>query len=272
MGRAMQVVAQLVGDGLERLLLPPAEADVMQGVAWGRHDELGSPAYWAAQSWLWGLEEPDHYRLGGSLGEELLACMLGGYGIPAEVGLSAYYRLRSSLAEAPCGLYNEAFVREELSRPLRINGRDVRYRFANQKARYVSAAFRKLDDHAHELPDRALRDRLTTLSGVGPKTASWVVRNLRGSDEVAILDIHLLRAGRMLGIFEPALTVERHYPRLEAAFLGFAAAIGARPSILDSVMWMTMRRIPRLLLEGMAVKNQTRSAQPVGAGSLDFAH
>lgn len=268
----MQVVIQVVGDGTEQLLLPPPESDVMHGIAWGRHEELGSPAYWAAQSWLWDLEEPDHYRLGRSLAEELLACMLGGYGIPAEVGLSAYYRLRSSLAESPNSLCDEDFVREELSRPLRISGRDVRYRFPNQKARYVSAAFQALGDDVSGFSDRDLRDRLTRLPGIGPKTASWVVRNLRGSDEVAILDVHLLRAGRMLGIFEQGLSVERHYAHLEAAFLSFAAAIGARPSMLDSVMWMTMRRIPRALMQGMVAGRQKHIAQPLGAHAIDFAH
>ena len=265
----MQAVIHLVADRTEQLLLPCAEMDVMPDLRWGGHDALGSPAYWAAQSWLWELEAPDHYRLGSSLREELLACMLGGYGIPAEVGLAAYERLRSSLAEAPSSLCNEAFVRAELSRLLTVNGRNVRYRFPNQKARCVSTAFQALDDGAQELSDRALRDHLTTLSGVGPKTASWVVRNLRGSDEVAILDIHLLRVGRMLGIFEQTLTVERHYPHLEAAFLSFASAIGARPSILDSVMWMTMRAIPRSVLVGMTAGG--RSVQPMGADTLDFA-
>lgn len=265
----MQVVIHVVGNEAMRLLLPPAEVNVVRGVAWGRHDEIGSPAYWAAQSWMWGLDEPDHYRLGRTLGEELLACMLGGYGIPAEVGLAAYDRLRPSTAGGAERLCDEAYVHRELSRPLHVCGRDVRYRFANQKARYVSAAFRELGDDEDGLADRALRDRLVSLPGVGAKTASWVVRNLRGSDEVAILDIHLLRAGRMLGIFDDELTVDRHYPQLEAAFLRFAAAIGARASILDSVIWMTMRRLPRPVLSGMlagarAGAVQTTYAEVVG--------
>lgn len=256
----MQIVIHVIGDEAMRLLLPPAEAAVMRGMPWGRHDELGSPAYWAAQSWMWGLDEPDHYRLGRTLGEELLACMLGGYGIPAEVGLAAYDRLRPRLAKEPGRLCDENFVLTELSRPLRVCGRDVRYRFAKQKARYISAAFCNLSDDADGLADRALRDRLVALPGVGPKTASWVVRNLRASDEVAILDVHLLRAGRMLGIFDNTLTVERHYSHLEAAFLGFATAIGARASILDSVIWMTMRGLPRHVLGGMLQGAQANAA------------
>lgn len=247
----MQTVIHISGEQILQLLLPPPGARVVDGIHWGRHDELCSPAYWAAQSWMWQIEEPEHFRLGRTLAEELLACMLGGYGIPAEVGLAAYDRLRPFAINPSGPLCNEAFVHDALMQPLRVRGREVRYRFVNQKARLLSAAFRCFDPAAASLPDRRLRDRLQELPGVGPKTASWVVRNLRGSDEVAILDVHLLRAGRMLGIFETALTVERHYPCLENAFLHFATAIGARPSILDSVMWMTMRRLPRPVLSGM---------------------
>jgi thermostable 8-oxoguanine DNA glycosylase len=93
-----------------------------------------------------------------------------------------------------------------------------------------------------------LRDALVTLPGVGPKTASWIVRNWRGSDEVSILDVHILRAGRTLGIFPEEWRVERNYRELEEAYLAFARDIGARASILDSVMWMTMRRLPPSLV------------------------
>ena len=113
----MQVVIHLVESGTMRLLLPPAEAPVLNSIAWGRHDELGSPAYWAAQAWMWELDEPEHYRLGRTLREELLACMLGGYGIPAEVGLARYRRLRPSAADALGRLCDEAYIRTELSRP-----------------------------------------------------------------------------------------------------------------------------------------------------------
>lgn len=257
---ATQLVQHLDGEQVRRLVLPPAGSSVVPGLLWGRHDELCTPAYWAAQSWMWELDEPEHYRLGRTLREELLACMLGGYGIPAEVGLAAYDRLRPQAAGSGQALCDEAQVRAQLAAPLSVGKCQVRYRFVNQKSRHVSAAFRALGADAETLPDRCLRDHLTGLPGVGPKTASWVVRNLRGSDEVAILDVHLMRAGRMLGVFDASLEVGRHYARLEGCFLRFAAAIGSRASILDSVIWMTMRRLPRALLNGMMTEMPVRSA------------
>lgn len=240
-----QRVLSLSGGRLHSLDVPAAD-EMVHGwdFPWGDADRPLTPAYWAAQAWMWKLDAPDHYRLGGSLEEELLACMLGGYGIPAEVGLAAYDRLRKCMHASPDALSEDRAVFDALSTPFRVGDRTVRYRFARQKAGYVAAAFRALPDIDRSQDDVALRDELTKLRGVGRKTASWVVRNLRRSDEVAILDVHILRAGRALGIFEPDLTVERHYLALEAAYLRFAASIETEASILDSVMWNTMRLLP----------------------------
>jgi N-glycosylase/DNA lyase len=235
----------LVNGSLETLPLPdPADRLGDTDLFWGRHEELCTPAYWAAQSWAWELSHPNHYRLGRSLEEEVLACLLGGHGIPAEIGLAANRRLRDRLREAPGDLLDESLVKELLSLPLQVNGREARYRFAGQKARYIAASFAALGTLDLSADDRSFRDALTSLPGIGPKTASWIIRNWRASDEVAILDIHILRAGRDLGIFPTSLKVERHYRDLEVRFLDFAAQIGARASILDSVMWMTMRQLP----------------------------
>ena len=85
--------------------LPSADQRLdINGLVWGFAEEIGSPAYWAAQAWMWEVEAPAHYKLGRSLEEELIACLLGGYGIPAEVGLAAYERLRAVNVESPCRL------------------------------------------------------------------------------------------------------------------------------------------------------------------------
>lgn len=233
--------------------LPSADQHLdINGLVWGFAEEIGSPAYWAAQAWMWEVEAPAHYKLGRSLEEELIACLLGGYGIPAEVGLAAYERLRVVNAEDPCRLLNEESVLELLADPLELNGKFVRYRFARQKSTYLAGSMRALRYLDQDAPDRVLRDALTTLPGIGPKTASWIVRNWRDSDRVSILDIHILRAGRMLQIFPEEKSVNRHYLELEEAFLDFAEAISVRASILDSVIWMNMRQIPAAILRRLA--------------------
>ncbi len=211
------------------------------GLKWGDACILMTPAYWSSQSWIWEKEAPEHYRLGRTLTEELIACLLGGYGIPAEIGLAAYERLRRVGSDDPEVLKDAEKVEKLLTEPLCVRDRAVRYRFANQKSRYLALAMQQLPAIDDQADDIELRDNLCSLKGIGPKTASWIVRNWRGSDEVAILDIHILRTGRTLGLFGEDLSVEKHYSEIERLFLDFAKDIKAKASILDSVIWMTTR-------------------------------
>ena len=79
------------------------------------------------------------------------------------------------------------------------------------------------------------------LPGIGPKTASWIVRNWLGSDDVAILDVHVLRAGILMGLFPEDCRLPKDYEVLEKKFLDFARAIQVRASLLDAIMWRDMR-------------------------------
>lgn len=243
--------------------VPSAEETIGSGsLQWGMAEELLTPAYWATQAWMWEVEAPEHYKLGNTLEEETLACLLGGYGIPAEVGLAAYERLRERFIDDPQALKHEETVLEMLLEPLDIGERKVRYRFAKQKARYISAAMTAMPQVDRAGSDRDLRAKLVDIPGIGLKTASWIVRNWRNSDEVSILDIHILRAGQILGVFPKEQTVEKHYLILEDSYLEFAASISVRASILDSVMWMTMRQMPNSLIKKLLGEEVDDPAAP----------
>lgn len=243
--------------------LPPAEAELMPGVAWGAVEAFPTPAYWAYQVLARRVTGTTiAHKLGGDLVEEVAACLLGGYGIPAEVGLAAFRRLRNSGALR--SLAGEAEILRQLSEPLDVGGRPVRYRFAAQKARYLGQALKLLaDEPAPTGSGRALRDWLTRLPGVGLKTASWITRNVMDADDVAILDIHLMRAGELGGFFDPAWTVERHYLELEARFIEFSHHLQVRPSELDSVIWLEMKLSPKSVGRLLASKRGTAAVAPV---------
>jgi thermostable 8-oxoguanine DNA glycosylase len=212
-------------------------------VRWGRFEEFLTPAFWAERAWSWGRDGSlQNYTLGRSLREEVAACVLGGYGMPAELGLAAYDRLRES--GLLTGEAQFVDIERALSSPFDLRGRSVRYRFARQKARLLTVALRDLAA-LEPFPecDRAFRNRLLVLPGVGLKTASWIARNWRGSDAVAILDVHICRACELAGVFPVGSRPERHYLDLESRFLDFAIALGVRASILDNLIWQTMRRI-----------------------------
>lgn len=261
------IVALIDGARVERRFPNPDHRVPGHGIAWGGVEEIGSPAYWSAQSWLWEIDEPDHYRLGRSLREEVLACLLGGHGISAEVGLAAYQRLR---ARPDKELLDFDRCCELLLEPLDVGGRAVRYRFANQKARYVAGAMAGLNGIPDKLGDIELRDALAGLPGIGLKTASWVVRNWRGSDAVSILDVHIIRAAEGLGLFGEDWRVSKDYRLMERAYLAFCRAIGARASILDSVMWMTMRQLPPSIAITMTPRPPNK-IEPKRRGRIDGA-
>lgn len=244
----MQRVAALAKERVVYLDLPDPDEEVMPAVRWGHFEHTLTPAFWAAQAWMDPSFGASNFALGRSLAEELVACLLGGHGAPAEVGLAAFRRVIDYLDNDGPDLPAERAL-ELLSRPLLVGGRQVRYRFAGQRSRYLAGSLRELaeiDETA--LTDVQLRDRLCLLPGVGPKTASWIVRNHRGSDEVAILDVHIIRACTIMGVFEQGASPARGYRDLENRFLGFCKSIGVRAALMDGVMWRTMRTVhPRLI-------------------------
>lgn len=247
----MQTAAVFAGAAVIKVDLPPPDAETLPGVPWGAVEAFPTPAYWTYQVIARRIcGTPIRYRLGSTLAEEVAACLLGGHGIPANVGVAAFQNLRSrgALQGAP----TETQLMDLLSEPLAIEGRQVRYRFARQKARYLSAALSRLSEEDPPLTNgRALRDWLIQLPGIGFKTASWVARNWLDADDVAILDIHILRAGALARFFDEDLSVERNYLELEERFLRFSKAIGVRPSELDAVMWHEMMSSPRTITQLM---------------------
>jgi thermostable 8-oxoguanine DNA glycosylase len=236
------------------LHLPAANEEVVPGVAWGTPDRIFSPAFWAMQAWY---DEPvgrfARYRLGSTLKEEVAACVLGGFGMPAEMGLRAFVRVRErGLLENVSN--RQAKILEALLEPWNINGRKTRYRFPAQKSKCLSKALTRLE--AEVPPSTAehlqFRDWLTEFDGIGPKTASWITRNFLDSDRVAILDVHVLRAGVLAGIFDAHTSVTRSYTHLETALVAFAEGLRVRLAILDTMIWCQMRHLSSLALRAMA--------------------
>ncbi len=236
--------AVFLGPTTVQIELPACGDEALPGVAWGSIDAFPTPAYWAYQVIARRVGGASvRHRLGQTLAEEVAACLLGGHGIPASVGMAAFRKLKSldMLASAS----SEEELLQQLTVPLAVNGRPVKYRFARQKARYLDAALKRLTAESPPTEcGRALRDWLVDLPGIGFKTASWVARNWLDADDVAILDIHILRAGALGGFFDRSLTVERDYKELEAQFIRFSRAIGVRPSELDAVIWFEMMSSP----------------------------
>ncbi len=187
------------------------------------------------------------------LRRELVFCLLGGHGVTYELASSA---TEAVMALHPFGtLWTRAKLRRsihhELTRPQfeprRSNGTPRRYRYPSRKATLLSDAVFWVHDQGGllkglsvRLTESERREWLCTCPGVGLKTASWLLRNCGWARELAILDVHLVRALSEAGVIIDA-QLPRDYLRIERAYLDWAEHLGACPAALDLFLWDVQR-------------------------------
>lgn len=227
--------------------LPHQDNELMPGVRWGNCCELFTPAFWKIEYEV-NRTRFHHMRLGNNILEEIVACLLGGYGIPAEMGLLAFERLKKQkLIKHGVSVKR---LQDSLSKPFKTaSGSVAVYRFYNQKSKYIFELLNRRD--LKKIPmtdDLALRNWLLSVNGIGYKTASWITRNWLGSDNVAILDIHIIRAGQLAGFFDMNANVSTDYCRLEQKYLRFCNGIQVKPSLFDAFIWDYMKKNNRFAL------------------------
>lgn len=222
------------------VLLP--EGPLARSVVWGHPWQVGTPAHWCALTRYAVIDGvvaagPHRHRLGTSLREEVAACLLGGFGLPFELGLAAFGAVRDSGALAEGCIVSAADLELLLRQPLLVGGATRRYRFPRQRSQRLAAALAFLESGPPPDDPVEVRDWLTEAPGIGPKTASWIVRNHYGCEDVAVLDVHVLRAGVSADVFDRGWTAARSYSVLERLFLAWAEHGGVSPADLDAVIW-----------------------------------
>lgn len=229
---------------LETLELPDPSEPLLLGIKWGSYTKPFTPAFWRAYLWLHEerYAEPSEQLAKGDVRHETVLCLLGGYGIKGEVAYAYFDKMATTgmLNQDACP--TERSISQLLRASATYRGKTYHYRFPNQKARYLAVALARLATEQFPMEDLALRDWLLQLPGVGQKTAGWIVRNCLGSDNVAIIDIHLQRAGRQMRLFDSRTLGASTYAYFERRFLDFARALKVRASLLDLLIWETMRQ------------------------------
>lgn len=222
--------------------MPSADQELMPGVYWGTCAELFTPAYWKLQYKCHEHSfDETFYHIGENLIHEICACLLGSYGIKSELGLLAFHRLHDE------GLLKPGTAIEDLEVSLSFpfysgTGQQVGYRFANQKARYLAEFLGRPDlKQLKGLEDFDLRERLLSIKGIGLKTASRITRNWLSSERIAILDIHIQRAGVLAGFVKPNQSLQKNYYEIESAYLNFCRCLAVDPANLDSLIWLQLK-------------------------------
>ena len=188
--------------------------------------------------------------------DELLFCLLGGFGITYEHGRSACNTIRQlrpfsdewndeDLFEAMLA----ALMRPQFE-PRRTDGSFRRYRFPRQKATVIMKARKwvqsqgRLEEHLLQLGSAKDRRRLLSeCPGVGFKTASWVLRNLGLGDELAIIDIHVLPALVDAKRIPDGIQIPKDYEMAEEAFIAWCDELDAPSAAFDLFVWHWQRGI-----------------------------
>lgn len=256
------VVFQIAGALVQREL-PDPDVRVWSDIAWGEHFCLFTPAYWVSQVWMNQLDnvESSPYYSQRSLAEEISFCMLSGFGITAELAGAAFQACRSQGLIVQHCTDPDSWA-EVLKTPLLLKDRRIQYRYPNQKAKFLADAMSHLQAQRIDCSSgKALRDTLLQIKGCGRKTAGFIARNYLDSDEVAILDIHVIRAGLLLGLFTEKDKVDADYEDMEQRYIEFCKALQVRPSVLDCVVWSQMRTLGACAIEAVKFKFGQKSGQ-----------
>ena len=191
---------------------------------------------------------------------ELVACILGSQ-VPYEVALAAAEEIRNvGLLENPIKQYcfpiYERAIYDILRQPLHNPGwapTGRRYRFAKIRANHISRTLWAIYSDGGSLKGRlgacktASEARRTIVElgvGIGPKQASLFLRNIGFTDELAILDTHLLRFMRLFGLLHQAIrpiSSLQNYETIENHLRYYAKRTGYSLGCVDQAIWIVMR-------------------------------
>lgn len=233
--------------------IPEENRELIPGLAWGNFCQLYTPAFWKFMYLINDLPENQNiHRFGNNIIEEIVACLLGGYGMPSELGTLAFDRLQKKDLIKHGVSFSQLI--KELSTPfISKNGIERKYRFYNQKSNFIYQFLNRAD--LNEIPnknDLLFRKWLLSINGIGPKTASWITRNWMKSENVAILDIHILRAGMIAGFFKKNDDVSKKYFEMETSYILFCNAMEVLPSNMDTIIWGYMKKTNKLALKALS--------------------
>jgi thermostable 8-oxoguanine DNA glycosylase len=188
-----------------------------------------------------------------ALRHELVFCLLGGHGVSFELALSA-----TDVVMGLCpfdSIWSSVELRDALAEqlstpqfdPRRSDGGFRRYRYPNRKAGLLLEARDWVLENGEISQKLAVidceykrREWLCDCPGLGPKSASWLLRNTGYAYRLAILDVHILRAMQEVGRL-PEMRLPRDYESVEACFLAWCDELGAPASALDLFLWEWQR-------------------------------
>jgi len=196
-----------------------------------------------------------------SLWYELIACLLGSNVMFEHAQAAVAYLNSCNLLDVinyrECYQDRENEIARELSKPLfpplTTKGNLRKYRFPNIRAKHICSTAKNIYGSKNTLKAllyksqdsySARKNIVAHSAGIGPKQASLFLRNINYDDNLAILDRHVLRYMKMIGLlYEKIGSVIKIslYERIERKLQSYAAQLGKRLCHLDTAIWIVMR-------------------------------
>lgn len=193
------------------------------------------------------------------LWSELCLCILSS-NVPYELAKSAFLHLMEmdylQLEWVAKTLDSQKEIANELSKhiylPKKVDGSYRKYRFPNSKSRDICEAAKVVSAETgwlsnllqNSTSEKEARDILVAhIPGIGLKQASHFLRNIRYSNQLAIIDSHVLSFLVEIGAVakEDAKITSKTYLELESFLQSLCSEYGLNLSILDMAIWNYVR-------------------------------
>jgi len=195
------------------------------------------------------------------LWQELCLCILSS-NVPYELAQSAFFHLIDigylSLMWIGKTKNSQKMIANELCQPIylprRLDGSYRKYRFPHTRSENIYQAARKVSLEeawlsnllSESTSETATRDFLVAnISGLGLKQASHFLRNIRYSNQLAIIDSHIISFLIEIDAVpqKNVKTITRKtYLKLESVLQGICDQHNLDLSIFDMAIWKSMRR------------------------------
>lgn len=192
---------------------------------------------------------------------ELLLCILGS-GVRYEVAISYATAISSSDCLNKKHIINPEKIEKNVS--CILNGEVAnywggknykRYRYPNVRASYISKSYCNIASQFGSLklfldsgcsPSEIRREIVQKCSGIGPKQASHFLKNVGYTDELAILDRHIVKymeLSNRVNISVYQLSSLDKYEDIESQYISAVKDFKYPVAIVDQAMWFVMRAL-----------------------------
>lgn len=187
------------------------------------------------------------------LWEELVCCVLSSQ-VKFELSQAVTQNLkRNGLLDLE--VFDDSYedkLGKYLRSPVMVDGRSVKYRFPNTKAKQIAAARENiyvcgtglqemLDKYSKSADLRAALVKL--VPGLGMKQASMYLRNVSNSFELAVIDSHVLKYMNVIDLIKkiPSSISKVRYLTKENILTKYTRKFGYPVGCVDYAIWIVMR-------------------------------